>query len=123
MKNISVEITSPDGCTFTDQITVAFDFAECNGIEEQGRASGFEIYPNPGNGMLQVDNLFGPRECTLSVVDLYGREIISKQEFSFTESRNSFSLDLSNHPRGIYLIRISEKGKNLLSVKYLLNGN
>lgn len=123
MKNITVEITSPDGCTFTDQVTVIFDFAECNGLEEQGTESGFEIYPNPGNGLLQVDNLLGPRQCTLSVVDLYGREIVPKQEISFSEANKSISLDLSQHPKGIYLVRISEKGKNLLSVKYLLNGN
>jgi hypothetical protein len=122
-KTISVTVTTPQGCTTTDQRNIIFDFAACSGIEEPEGVSGFNIYPNPGNGTIHIENLLGARYCKVSVSDIYGRKIIDEKPVRFTETDKDFSLDLKQNPPGIYFIRVSENGKNLVSMKYLLHGH
>jgi hypothetical protein len=122
-KTITVTVTSPEGCVGTDQRTIVFDFAACTGIEENGNESGFRIYPNPGNGLIHIENLLGNRKCTFSVSDIYGRKVLPEQEILFNGNEKSFNLDLGSEPKGIYFIRISENGKNLVSMKYLLHAD
>jgi hypothetical protein len=120
-KTITVTITTLNGCVTTDTRNVVFDFAACNSVDEPADESGFHIYPNPGSGLLHVENLVEARKCLVSVSDIYGRAVVADQEITFTESRKSFNLDLKSQTPGIYFIRISENGKNLVSLKYLLN--
>jgi hypothetical protein len=122
-KTISVTVTSPEGCSAMDERNIVFDFAACTGIDDPGNDSGFHLYPNPGNGVIHIENTTGSRNCLLSVTDIYGREVFAKQEILFSEKEKTFNLDLSSYPKGIYLVRISENGKNLVSMKYLLNGH
>jgi hypothetical protein len=120
IKTIWVTVTSPEGCVTTDQRTLIFDFAACNGINDPNPESGFRIYPNPGDGIIHIQNDFGLENCLLSVTDIYGREVVKNQEITFSVTNKSFDLKLASYPPGLYLIRISSKGKNLVSVKYLL---
>jgi hypothetical protein len=119
-KTISVTITTPDGCVTTDERTLIFDFAACNGISDPAAESGFRIYPNPGNGSVHIENQSGIANCQLSVIDIFGRELIKNQELSFSGTNHAFDLDLKSCPPGIYLLRISEDGNCLASMKYLL---
>jgi hypothetical protein len=121
-KTISVTVTSPEGCFDTDERNIVFDFAACNGIDDQADESGFHIYPNPGNGIVHVENLVGLRKCLISVTDIYGRKVMAEQEITFSETVKTYTLDLSFNSKGIYFIRISDNGKNLVSLKYLLHG-
>jgi hypothetical protein len=119
-KTISVIVTSPEGCVATDQRTIIFDFAACTGIDDPGSESGLHIYPNPGNGLIHIENTAGLRNCLLSVTDIYGRTVINNQEIIFSHTNQTFNLDLASHSPGIYLVRISENGRTLVSMKYLL---
>jgi len=83
--------------------------------------SGFHIYPNPGNGMIHVDNDDGIGNCLLNITDIFGREVVKNQEIIFTETDRTFNLDLESYPPGLYLIRLSAGGKDLVAMKYLLN--
>ncbi len=97
-----------------------FDFAACNGIYDPATENGFRIYPNPGDGSIRIENQSGICNCQVSVVDIFGREIIKNQDLVFSYTDHTFNLDLNSYPPGIYLIKISENGKYLASVKYLL---
>lgn len=118
-KTITVTVTSPAGCVATDQRTIAFDFAACNGIDDLIAESSIHIYPNPGNGIIHIVNDAGTGKFELSITDIFGREIINNQEIDFSENDGSFKLNLESYPPGLYLIKISENGCYLASMKYL----
>jgi hypothetical protein len=121
LRTINVTVTSPEGCVATDQRTIAFDFAACTGILDPIAESDFRIYPNPGNGIIHIENLTEIRNCQLFITDIFGREMIKNKEIRFTDTESTFNLNFESYPPGIYFIRISENGKDLISLKYLLN--
>ena len=120
IKTYTVTVTSPEGCSSTDERTIIFDFAACTGIDEPVSESGFQIYPNPGNGTLHISNQTGIKSCQLSITDIFGRKLIDGQEIVFTVQEETIKLDMELFPPGIYLVRISENGRTLASMKYLL---
>lgn len=120
IKNISVTVTSQEGCIRADQKIIVFDFAACNAIEEPGHESGFQIYPNPGSGILQINNNSGINNCQLTISDIYGRKLYDGKEIVFTDQNRTIDLNLASFPAGIYLVRITDKGRLLASMKYLL---
>jgi hypothetical protein len=120
IKTIWVTVTSPEGCVATGQRTLIFDFAACNGIDEPVAESGFHIYPNPGNGMIHIENESGLKNCLLNITDIFGREVLKNQEIIFSGTEKTFKLNLESYPPGLYLIRISANGKYLVAMKYLL---
>ena len=62
-----------------------------------------EIYPNPTNGEFQIEM---PEESSYNRVEVMN--IVGKQLFvKNTNSEKRLSFDLSNHPKGLYLVKIS----------------
>lgn len=119
IKTYSVIVTSPDGCVSSGQRTIIFDFAACSGIDEPSSGN-LRIYPNPGNGLIKVENLAGRGSYILNVTDMFGTEVIDNLPVIFEENDNTFILDMTSEPPGLYLIRIMENGKDIASGKYLL---
>jgi hypothetical protein len=120
VKQVTVTVTTPDGCVSTATRTIVFDFAACTGIDEPGSQGDFAIFPNPGNGILRIENKSGIDLCLVSVTDIFGREIIKNKEIKFNSADNSSTLDLGSYPPGIYLVRFTLNGRNLAAMKYLL---
>lgn len=67
-------------------------------------------YPNPGSGNFSVEwkTSLGVR-TVLSVADAVGHEV-QRYEIVSDEGINRFALDLSNHPKGIYILTIRYLG-------------
>ncbi|HOX76553.1 MAG TPA: PKD domain-containing protein [Bacteroidales bacterium] len=120
LKNIWVTVTSPAGCVTTDNRLIIFDFAACNGIDDPSSDNGFSIYPNPGNGTLRLETTGKHDICHVTVADAYGRTIIRDHEIRFSSSNPSSTIDLTGYSPGIYLVRITENGRELAYLKYLL---
>jgi hypothetical protein len=120
MRTFWVTVTAPGGCFQTDYRTIIFDFAACNGIDDPVDENDFQIYPNPGNGTIQIENNAGLENCLLNITDIFGREIVKNQLIKFPGHGMNFNLDLGSYPPGLYLIRISADGKDLVAMKYLL---
>ena len=61
------------------------------------------IYPNPTQGLLKVDieNLLKGETATISIYDMSGKQIVSKEASSF-----STEMDITGHPEGVYILRI-----------------
>jgi hypothetical protein len=115
----SVTVTSPQGCEGHAQKTIIFDFGACSGIGEETEGA-LRIYPNPGNGVFQVENSGKPGDYFLSVTDAYGTKVIDNRPVRFHEGYNSISFDLRGYPAGIYMVRITGEGHESIAAKYFL---
>lgn len=72
-----------------------------------------KISPNPGNAIFNVSNL--PEKCRLVLSTVNGSKIFEKMDVS-----KNFKIDLSNFPKGIYLLN-TETGNRVQSFKIVKN--
>lgn len=96
--NVKLIVYSADSC-FNDTIikTIAVNSV---GIDEKNLDDEVKIYPNPTNNII---NIVADKPITLiELYDVYGRKVM--------ESSKSM-LDLSNYPKGIYLMQIMNKSR------------
>ena len=71
------------------------------------------IYPNPANGFIEIEtNLIN---CTVSIVEITGKLISSEKIV-----QQKTYIELSNHSKGIYLIRL-ETGDKIITKKLILH--
>jgi hypothetical protein len=70
------------------------------GIDETVRYN-TEIFPNPTNGMLQVNRVEG---SDISIFDMYGKEVYRRNSAGYKNS-----LNLQHLPVGVYLLKINSK--------------
>jgi 6-phosphogluconolactonase (cycloisomerase 2 family) len=77
--------------------------------------SDLHLYPNPTSGWVYIDLTVNTVDAIVEVFNSSGMKIQSVKE-----SGQKISLDLGNHPNGIYLIRIIA-GKNVVSKIVLKN--
>ena len=62
--------------------------------------SQLNLYPNPSNGIFQIDGFkLGHNNLTIKVVNIYGEIIF--------ETHNTLSIDLSNYADGVYFAKMS----------------
>jgi hypothetical protein len=119
IKTYSVTVTSPDGCQSSDERTIIFDFAACYGIDEP-EGSTLRIYPNPGNGLVKIENTGEPESYILSVTDMFGTTVIENQAVEFIESGSTVLVDLTALKPGLYMLRLMNDGREAVAGKYLL---
>lgn len=98
----SVQVTDAVGCT--DQITFRVEFP-VSAEDPAGSLDGLSVFPNPTSGQLEL-RLELPRAGALraAVYDLTGRQLRAL-DFG-QQQRLSETLDFSNYPAGIYLLRV-----------------
>ncbi len=98
-------VTDKNGCTQTVCASVM-----TTGIEniEQGRGQ-IDVYPNPNNGIFTMVVKSGKViEKNIEVFNVLGEKVYSQ----FNIQHQTFNIDLSTQPEGIYLYRVlSDKGE------------
>lgn len=122
--NYVVTITSLSGCMWTYYCTMVVVPPPCNPPPRPGAATGIEQYntansdiivsPNPGRGLfvIQTNGLAG----SVTVRDISGKII---KQIEVKNTGKEYSIDLSDHSRGIYLLNLD--GDNIhLSRKIVL---
>jgi len=73
------------------------------------------MYPNPTNGILNVNlNGYKSENVLLNICDTWGKVVMSKQI-----SRKSNQFDLSGLPKGAYIVEL-KSGKNITSSKIIV---
>ena len=77
-------------------------------LNEISSKESLSINPNPAINYIIIENTFG--ESVLLVHDLLGKEILSQQ---ITNSQNSITLDITTWNKGMYIVQIESKDKNL----------
>jgi len=96
--NYTVTITDANGCTF--QRADIFVDSQL-GLFENGFA--FTIYPNPSNGIFNVQLLNFEDAVQIQILDVTGRLVFDKQY----ESQSLFSFDLTDKADGTYFVTLS----------------
>lgn len=77
------------------------------------KLSGIRIYPNPSAGFFTIEGSF--RTIKITVFDAFGKKIYDDKEIPIPSG-----IDLSNHPAGIYILRI-ESDKSISFEKLMIN--
>jgi trimeric autotransporter adhesin len=79
----------------------------CVGISEQQAGSTIQVYPNPGNGLFNLNLGYTPTDAvTVEIFNGLG-QVIS----SFTMTTDNRNTDISAYPSGIYTLRITDGSK------------
>lgn len=100
VNNFTLTTTSSNGCTFSKDIRVVFDFSYCFGIEENKAGSGLIIVPNPGTGKFRIEHSDQDNYDRLSVYSPLTGKIIEEN----IAGRQVIEIDLRNLPEGLYLL-------------------
>lgn len=73
-----------------------------------------EVFPNPTNGLVAISNI-ADADLQIEVLDVFGRKL--------NTYANEGSIDLGNHARGIYFLRIKDmNSESVKIVKVVLEG-
>jgi photosystem II stability/assembly factor-like uncharacterized protein len=76
--------------------------------EKRFACEAIEIFPNPGNGFFTIKNR-SKEKFAVKVLDAIGNKVLEKEEnFSGT------TLNLTNRPKGIYLVHISNEKQQIV---------
>ncbi len=103
VNNYTLTTTSPNGCTFSKEVQVIFDFSYCFGISENDPAGDVMIIPNPNNGKFKVKMTGNGNFNSLSVYSCFAGKIF---ELSLPGINEEVEIDLGHLPEGIYLIML-----------------
>jgi hypothetical protein len=99
----SVQVSSKEGCS-TESDAYAIGSV---GVNNSNTQIGFKLYPNPSNGMINIElDDQNVTETSVKVFDALGK-LVYETEF------NTFitQLDLSNIADGTYFVRLTQAGK------------
>jgi hypothetical protein len=105
---------SPDDCyhvtaVYYSDIESGFSNEACIkdvGIKENIPFSGVKIVPNPSDGKISIETGL-PTACHLAIFTVQGIKVFEKESF------NDGMLDLSNFPKGVYILKISTKDESV----------
>ncbi len=89
-----------NGLFAKDGLSVISEFKEGTTGINYGETIAFTIFPNPNNGRFTI-NTDVSDACTFSVTNMHGQLVYS------SKISGSLQLDLSNQPKGVYMVRIS----------------
>ncbi len=103
----NVELTVTDRCVATDYTTIAV-VVEGISIEENAWNGQVALYPNPSNGVVNIDLPQAGDLFTVRITDLAGKTIFRKEDL---QPNHSHTLNLPNVAQGIYLVKVKSEGK------------
>ena len=97
-----------------DTSNVVIQLKDCVGLDEYD-LKGFVLYPNPSNGLVNIQYSGKGEDVKLEVVDAIGKVILTKQ-VQFNDGTTQ-KVDLSDVEKGIYYINMTAKeGRSVMKV-------
>lgn len=119
LKKVWLNVENNDGCLGTDTILVAFDFAQCSGVEENEQRVSIYLFPNPTTGKINYEWTGLTGEVQMEITDLHGHIILNQSVMVPQSGFYKGLLDLGSQPDGIYLMKLISKD-NVVVRKILL---
>ncbi|PLX12563.1 MAG: hypothetical protein C0598_05770 [Marinilabiliales bacterium] len=108
IQEISVLVTSEYGCEADNDIIV--EFLDCTSIDENAAQVEFSIYPNPNNGILNINFKSIARETVnIRIADISGKIVYSENDVDINNDLKK-QIDLRNNAKGIYSIFVEGEG-------------
>lgn len=80
----------------------------------------FSIYPNPGNGIINLVFKQDLKEAVISVGNIFGQTVWGPVKIDGLVENEEICIDLVHLPAGLYFIEVLNEDKAVVSVKYLL---
>ena len=98
-----------NGCDAVATVMIYVDSCNTNISDEQ---IDFSIYPNPSSSLVYFEfNNSNNNVERISVINVLGEEIFRVNDISVAE--NIKSIDFSNYPKGVYLVKIATKSGDI----------
>jgi hypothetical protein len=104
----TVKLTDANGC----KDSIVFTINEPVGINETENQNLFMMYPNPANGIVEL-NFTDQSNKTITVTDVQG-----KAYMQFTSNQINQQIDISMLSQGLYFVRVDDE--NGTSIKKLI---
>lgn len=84
------------------------------GITENNEDENLQIYPNPTNGILNINGIFNPNNnVEIAVINNLGKIVLQK--------KNTKTIDMSDFSNGIYCISIKINNSKIINKKIVLS--
>lgn len=119
-KTFSVRVTNQELCEAGDEMTIVFDFAMCNGVEDVTGSNEVLLYPNPGQGNIHLRFEHPFVRGFVTMTDVLGRELVRLDASSFGLRTEELVIDMEGYPEGIYFFRLQGEGFGPMTLKYML---
>ena len=113
----NISVNASNTCGTTNTVTYNFVVNDCAGSgtgprvalsdEAETDTEAYELYPNPTTGMVYVK---ATAPLKVSICDLTGRTV----KLADLNQTNNFSIDLSNCPKGLYVLKVLGTEKSQL---------
>ncbi|MBE0647199.1 MAG: T9SS type A sorting domain-containing protein [Bacteroidales bacterium] len=110
----SVEVTNTNGCSSNATINVIYTFNDCVGIDDAAKEPRLEIYPNPTTGMVTINRMEIPDSFTISLVNIYGQQVLTFAMDRLLPGNERVTKDLSLLPAGIYILKAESSSRVLI---------
>lgn len=104
-RTMKLSITNTNGCNYVDSVAVIFDFAACFGIDEYASFPSVKVFPNPSNGLINIELEDGDAFSSLEMVNQQGALVYRNDIRDLSPGKKTIVADFSELPGGIYMIR------------------
>lgn len=102
-----VHVINAEGCSADTSVTIMFDFDPCVGISEYINELDARIYPNPSDGIFNLEIEDVHNTITLKVFDILGHELLQKDLSPTNTGFLKEELNLQDLNRGVYIIKMN----------------
>jgi hypothetical protein len=103
VQNVSVEVTTEDGCSSTAEVSV--ELKDCTTIGENGANLSFDVYPNPNSGSFTIElNSNGSEMVTVKIVSVTGA-LVYNRVVEVNGVSKQF-IDLDDYSKGVYTVSV-----------------
>ena len=105
LDNISLIQNGCAGIACNQRILSSDEVAE---MQQMEHGSGLIVFPNPSSGKIHLKNLSTAQINGIQIFNQTGAELSTNIQ---TKSHESFEIDMSNYPSGVYLFKYMEDGE------------
>mgnify|MGYP001582905631 CR=1 FL=1 len=107
LRETSGSVSKSFNLDFGKKLTYYFTVGYGVHTDDETLRSGYQVYPNPSNGVFLFTSNDNKNLTTIQVFDLQGQLIKSKS----IPANSTYAIDLSNRSSGMYMLRIEQNGR------------